>query len=164
MPHLTRFLPDTGTHVSAPVGTRAHRGWMGASLLVCSLMLGACATPPATPLYQQFGGVEGLKQITDRTMDRVSTDPRTKRTFDGLRMGPLKDSVAAYVCQLADGPCQYEGETMANSHADLGITGAEFDLMVTMMRDEINRGGAPESAKNELLKRLAPTRRDIVKR
>jgi hemoglobin len=32
-----------------------------------------------------------------------------------------------------------------------------------MLRDEINRAGAPEAAKNALLKRLAPTRRDIVK-
>ena len=163
MPHLTRFLPPTGTPVSHPVGSRPTRGWMSASLLACALMLGACATPPVTPLYQQFGGVEGLRQITDRTMDRVSTDPRTNRTFDGIKMSTLKDSVAAYVCQLADGPCKYEGETMANSHADLGITGAEFDLMVTMLRDEINRAGAPEAAKNALLKRLAPTRRDIVK-
>lgn len=128
-----------------------------------ALLLSACATPTSAPLYQQFGGVEALKVITDRTMDRVSTDPRTRRTFDGVKMSTLKDSVAAYVCQVADGPCQYEGETMANSHADLGITGSEFDLMVTMLRDEINRAGAPQAAKNELLRRLAPTRRDIVK-
>ena len=131
---------------------------------LCSiLMLAACASAPPKPLYQQFGGVEALKVITDRTMDRVSTDPRTRRTFDGVKMSTLKDSVAAYVCHAADGPCHYEGETMANSHADLGITGAEFDQMVTMLRDEINRAQAPEAAKNELLKRLAPTRRDIVK-
>lgn len=131
--------------------------------LCAVLWLSACASTPSVPLYQQFGGVEALKVITDRTMDRVSTDPRTRRTFDGVKMSTLKDSVAAYVCQVADGPCQYEGETMANSHADLGITGSEFDLMVTMLRDEINRAGAPQAAKNELLKRLAPTRRDIVK-
>lgn len=129
-----------------------------------TLLLAACASAPSEPLYQQLGGVDALKVITDRTMDRVSTDPRTRRTFDGIKMSTLKDSVAAYVCKAADGPCRYEGETMANSHADLGITGAEFDLMVTMLRDEINRAQAPEAAKNELLKRLAPTRRDIVKR
>lgn len=128
-----------------------------------ALLLSACASTPSAPLYQQLGGVEALKAITDRTMDRVSTDPRTRRTFDGVKMSTLKDSVGDYVCQVADGPCRYEGETMANSHADLGITGSEFDLMVSMLRDEINSARAPEAAKNELLKRLAPTRRDIVK-
>ena len=29
--------------------------------------------------------MEGLKQITDRTLDRVSTDPRTKRQLAELQ-------------------------------------------------------------------------------
>jgi hemoglobin len=52
---------------------------------------------------------------------------------------------------------------MKNSHADLGISGSEFDVMVEILRDEINRANASTSAKNELLRRLAPTRHDIVK-
>ncbi|MDO9004546.1 MAG: group 1 truncated hemoglobin [Aquabacterium sp.] len=134
--------------------------WTLASLMAC-----ASSTKPSTsaPLYQQLGGVASITQITDRTLDRVSTDPRTQRTFANIKMKALKESVATYVCKVADGPCVYEGETMRNSHADLGITGAEFDLMVEVLRDEINRAQAPTGAKNELLKRLAPTRRDIVK-
>lgn len=137
-----------------------------AACLALAVMATGCTSLPTTdsrPLYQQLGGTEALTRITDRTMERVSTDPRTRRTFDGVKMSTLKASVASYVCKVADGPCTYEGETMARSHADLGITGAEFDLMVTMLRDELNAAGVSEGAKNELLKRLAPTRRDIVK-
>ncbi|MGH6649006.1 group I truncated hemoglobin [Aquabacterium sp.] len=134
--------------------------WTLASLMACATSL---KTGGPTALYQQLGGVAGITQITDRTLDRVSTDPRTKRTFANVKMKALKESVATYVCKVADGPCVYEGETMRNSHADLGISGAEFDLMVEILRDEINQANAPTVAKNELLRRLAPTRRDIVK-
>lgn len=124
----------------------------------------ACASPSAhAPLYQQLGGVAGIEAITNRTMDRVSTDPRSKRSFDGIKMATLKKSVAAYACKMADGPCAYEGETMANAHAQSHITGSEFDIMVGMLREELDSAGVPTSAKNELLRRLAPTRRDIVK-
>ncbi|MBI2733708.1 MAG: group 1 truncated hemoglobin [Aquabacterium sp.] len=124
----------------------------------------ACTTmQPQAPLYQQLGGVAKIEAVTDRTLDRVSSDPRTKRSFDGIKMPFLKKSVAAYVCKVADGPCTYEGETMANSHAKSNISGAEFDIMVSVMREELDRAGVPEGAKNELLRRLAPTRRDIVK-
>lgn len=133
--------------------------WTLASLMACASSLKSSA-----PLYQQLGGVDGITQISNRTLDRVSTDPRTQRTFASIKMQALKDSVAKYICKVADGPCVYEGESMKNSHADLGITGAEFDLMVEILRDEINRANAPTGAKNELLKRLAPTRRDIVKK
>jgi hemoglobin len=114
-------------------------------------------------LYQQLGGQSGLTTVVHRTMDRVSTDKRSKRSFQGVKMPYLKDSVTAYLCKVADGPCEYEGETMANSHAKSTITASEFDLMVTILREELDRAGVSESAKNELLRRVAPTRRDIVK-
>lgn len=135
----------------------------GATLSWALAALMACSTPPQAPLYQQLGGVSKIEVVADRTLERVSTDPRTMRSFDGIKMPYLKKSVAAYLCKVADGPCVYEGETMANSHAKSNISGAEFDIMVSVMREELDRAGVPEGAKNELLRRLAPTRRDIVK-
>ena len=131
--------------------------WTLAALMACT------TTGPSAALHEQLGGPRTIEAITDRTLDRVAADPRTGRSFEGVKMGPLKKSVAAYVCKIADGPCVYEGETMARSHADASITGAEFDHMVTVMREELDRAGVPMAAKNELLRRLAPTRRDIVK-
>ncbi|RZI82002.1 MAG: hypothetical protein EOP38_17435 [Rubrivivax sp.] len=116
----------------------------------------ACASSlknsPA-PLYQQLGGVPAITQITDRTLDRVSADPRTKRSFAKVKMKALKESVAAYVCQVADGPCKYEGETMAKSHAELGITGSEFDVMVEVLREEI----MAQAAVSVMVKGVRPT-------
>jgi hemoglobin len=124
----------------------------------------ACSTPPShEPLYVQLGGVKAIETVTDRTLDRVSTDPRTSRSFADIKMATLKKSVAAYVCKVADGPCIYEGETMLRAHLAAGITGSEFDIMVAVMREELERAGVSEAAKNELLRRLAPTRRDIVR-
>jgi hemoglobin len=133
--------------------------WTLASLMACA---SSAKAGSSAPLYQQLGGVAGITQITDRTLDRMSTDPRTKRSFAHIKMKALKESVAAYICKVADGPCVYEGETMHKAHGDLGISGAEFDLMVETLREEIQRANAPNAAKNELLKRLAPSRRDIV--
>jgi hemoglobin len=134
---------------------------IGLSWTLAALM--ACSTPAVpTPLYVQIGGPQVIEIITDRTLERVSTDPRSNRSFDGIKMPYLKKSVAAYVCKVADGPCEYEGETMLNSHKQSFIKGSEFELMVTIMREEMDRANVPASAKNELLRRLAPTRRDIV--
>ena len=77
-------------------------------------------------------------------------------------MRTLSASLAAHLCKVADGPCVYEGETMRNAHADLGLRGSEFETTVQMLRDELDRAGVPQGAKNELLRRLAPSRRDIV--
>lgn len=136
--------------------------WTLASLMACTSPALSSANS-GTPLFQQLGGVNTIEIVASRTLDRVAMDARSKRTFQGIKMPALKKSVAAYLCKVADGPCEYEGETMANSHAKTNITAAEFDIMVDVLREELNRVGAPEAAKNELLRRLAPTRRDIVK-
>ncbi|MGC4063010.1 MAG: group 1 truncated hemoglobin [Aquabacterium sp.] len=151
----TSLPPERRRHIQvALIGVAIS--WTLAALM-------ACSTAPSAPLYQQLGGVQSIEAISNRMLDRVSTDPRTRRSFDGIKMPALKKSVAAYLCKVADGPCQYEGETMAKAHAESNISGAEFDIMVTVLREELDRAGAPEAAKNELLRRLAPSRRDIVK-
>lgn len=153
-----------------PVERRSHlrwgsagiaASWTLAALMACSSMTDHVV--PHQPLFQQLGGPQAIEAATDRTLDRMVADPSTKRSFAGIKMPALKKSVAAYVCKIADGPCVYEGETMEKAHAQSDITGAEFDIMVAVLREELDRQGVPQAAKNELLRRLAPTRRDIVK-
>jgi len=129
-------------------------------------LLAACATPtpPAPALHLQLGGPEGIHAITHKTLTRVSADARSARTFKGIKMPYLIDSVSKHLCKVADGPCNYEGETMQRAHADLDIAGSEFEFMVAVLREELDAAGVSQSAKNELLRRLAPTKTDIVKR
>lgn len=152
--------------LSWPPERTQHLKWalIGITLSWTLAALMACSTPAAGghSLYQQLGGPSGVDQVVGRTLDRMAADSRTKRSFQGVKMPYLKKSVAAYICKIANGPCEYEGETMANSHAKSNITASEFDLMVSVLREELDRAGASEAAKNELLRRLAPTRRDIV--
>lgn len=132
-------------------------------LCAIALPLAACSTVATQePLYRQLGGVEGMNAVSQAMVQRMATDPRTRRTFDGINLRTLSASLGAHLCHVADGPCRYEGETMRNAHADLGITGSEFETVVQFLRDELDRAGVSQAAKNELLRRLAPTRRDIV--
>lgn len=138
--------------------TRLRAAGLG---LACLAMV-ACAAPVRQPLYQQLGGVEGIERLSGRLIQRMATDPRTSRSFDGVNLKTVSASLASYVCKAADGPCTYEGETMANSHKELAIKGSEFDATVQFLRDELDAAGVSPAAKNELLRRLASTRRDIV--
>ncbi len=145
--------------------TSPHRCTTILPILV-GLLVSACAHPtqdrPA--LYQQLGGTANIDTFTYQALARAAEDPRTRRTYEGVRLSYLQQSVSAYLCKVADGPCLYEGETMRNAHGDLAITGAEFDVLVQMLREEMDAANVSTAAKNELLRRLAPMRRDIVVR
>ena len=126
-------------------------------------LLAACATHPAdASLYQRLGGAPTVTVFVGRTVDRAASDPRTARSFDGIKLQALKDSIAQQICSISGGGCHYEGETMANAHKDAHIVANEFDALVTILREEIDRAGVETAAKNHLLKLLAPMKRDVI--
>ena len=126
------------------------------------LCLSACAAnPPNTSLYERIGGLPVLTVVVDETIDQVSQDPKTKRSFEGIKLPKLKESIVSHLCSITGGSCQYEGETMANAHHDAKISTAEFEVFVSTFRDTLNRH-VNTREKNELLKILAPMKRDIV--
>lgn len=123
-----------------------HSGWHGmrtaAALLCCAVVL-ACGVPPAQPpsLYERLGGFGGVAQFVHKTLARAATDPRTARSFDGIKLQAVEQSLAEQICMLSGGGCRYQGATMADSHKDARIRDSEFDPMVGMLRDEMNRAG-----------------------
>ena len=123
----------------------------------------AAGAAPESSLYQRLGGATTVASIVDETLTAVATDPRTRRTFEKVDMKRLQAKIAEHICALADGGCKYTGDTMKQSHAGLDITDAEFYLMVKELRNALDRH-VGEREKNELLKILAPMKRDIVTR
>lgn len=157
--------------------------WSRLSILIClAAVISACAnqqlstapaqapawlnvqsesTPAPDSLFLRMGGLPVIAQMVDEFIDEVTTAPKTKRSFEGLNMKTFKNTVTSHLCKLTGGGCIYEGETMLNAHRDAKITEAEFEVFVSMFRDTLNKYiGTRE--KNELLKILAPMKRDIV--
>ena len=112
-------------------------------------------------LFQRIGGLPVLTNILDDSIDEIVHSPRTKRSFDGIKLAPLKESIVMQLCKITDGGCVYEGETMLNAHRDAKISEAEFDAFVDIFRNTLTKY-LPTREKNELLKILAPMKRDIV--
>ncbi|MGZ5819658.1 MAG: group I truncated hemoglobin, partial [Burkholderiaceae bacterium] len=84
------------------------------------------------------------------------------RSFDGVKLKPVKESIVNFLCQATGGPCKYEGESMAKAHRSLDITSAEFDAMVGQLVDTLDQFKVPTKEKNELLQLLEPLKADIV--
>ena len=112
-------------------------------------------------LFNRLGGLPVIKIVVSETIDEVSSNPKTSRSFKDIKLPKLKESVVSQICKLTGGGCEYDGETMLNSHKDAKITTAEFESFVAIFRESLNRHTNTRE-KNELLKILAPMKRDIV--
>ncbi|MBF4989053.1 group 1 truncated hemoglobin [Methylophilus sp. 14] len=133
-------------------------------MIVTMCAVAGCVTQPkaGASLYQRIGGLPMLSRIANQTLDIVSKDPQTSRSFEGVKMKTLKESLTNFLCVKTGGDCVYEGETMKKSHADAKITTAEFERMVDVMRERMDVNGVGTKEKNELLRILAPMKRDVV--
>ena len=132
-------------------------------IAICAICIAfVCPATFANTLYERLGGEKTVAQFVSETVDLSAVDPQIKRSFDKVDLKKLKVKVAEQICALTQGPCKYTGDDMKLAHQGLELTEAEFYGFVDILRGTLNRAKVPESAKNELLRILAPMKRDIV--
>src|SRR6059036_2375797 len=116
------------------------------------------AQPTQPSLYERLGGIYGISCVVDDLIDRVMTDPRLNanpKVDEAHHKVPppgFKYLVTEMVCWATGGPQRYTGRSMRDSHRDLGITPAEWDLPRGLSRDarQVSRagGGAGRAARD----------------
>jgi hemoglobin len=113
-------------------------------------------------LYRALGGQSGLTALMGDFVDRLKADPTIGHFFEDVSRKHLVQQLGDQVCEVAGGPCRYEGETMHKSHAELGIRPADFNRLVELLQDSLDARGVPFAEQRRLLALLAPMHRDIV--
>lgn len=111
-----------------------------------------------------MGGSTNIIAVVNDVIDDAAHDPRLKRSFEDVDLPRLKKLLAEQICELAGGGCKYTGDSMRDVHAGLGITQAEFYDLVQVLRDSMRHHGIALRERNELLKILAPMKRDVVEK
>ena len=113
-------------------------------------------------LYDRMGGAPVLARVVDELMRLNRENPRTKRSFQKISVKRFRETLTEQLCTIAGGPCQYVGDDMKAVHGGLDITDAEFNGLVENLVTALYGNGVGLREKNELLKLLAPMKRDIV--
>jgi hemoglobin len=137
---------------------------LAASLLWIAAAIAVSAAEARTPLYERLGGAQGVAAIADSLIDRVASDPRIGSSFKDTNLDHIKKMLTEQICDLSGGPCRYSGDSMKETHAGHHISEAEFYGMVADLRDILHERRVSLGATNELLRLLAPMKRDVVER
>lgn len=127
--------------------------------------VGAPAHAPAAAddaLYRALGGEATIRRFTEDFYARMLRDPRIAQYFDGVNTKHLQRVLGDYFCVVAGGPCTYDGVSMKDAHAHLGIDRAAFNALVEHLQSAMDDAGVPFGVQNRLLARLAFFHRDII--
>src|SRR5258706_7108037 len=134
-----------------------------AAIIPCLLLAACAAEPTQSPtLYSRLGGEPVMTRVVGETIDRAAADPRTRRSFEDVKLARVKEKIVEQICWLTGGGCKYTGDPMDKVHKGLKNTEAEMHLVVQFLRESLEKNGVGEAEKNELLRVLAPLKRDIV--
>jgi hemoglobin len=117
---------------------------------------------PAPGLYAALGEQAGIRVLMDDFVARLKAEPRFGKLFRETKPEVLSERLTEQVCVLSGGPCRYQGASMKDAHADMGITRAEFNLLVEVLQQAMDGRGIGFTRQNQLLALLAPMHRDVI--
>ncbi len=136
--------------------------------LSATLVLAGDKKTEERSLYDRLGGLMPISVVVNDFIDAIVPDPFMNQNpaIDEARKrvpAPyLKYQVTALVCQTTGGPCQYVGRNMKDSHAHLNISEAEWDRMLVIFKEVLDKHKVPTPEQQGLLEIINSTKPDIV--
>jgi hemoglobin len=134
------------------------------SLCACALLLLFASAHAEEPLFFRMGGETKLKAAVDELVVVMLADERINFVFAQTELTKFKHLLYTQLCELAGGPCIYDGRDMRTAHAKLPITNAHFNALTEDLYIAFDRVGISYPLQNQMIALLAPMQRDIVKR
>ena len=119
-------------------------------------------------LYERLGGLAPISVVVSDFVDTLVPDkvmnanPAIDEARKHVPAAYLKYHVTSMVCQAVGGPCQYAGRGMKEAHAHLNISEKEWDRMVTIFVEILEKHKVPEKETQELLTIVGSTKALIV--
>lgn len=128
------------------------------------LMLAACANQSNAPdrLYTELGGEPGIARIVDGLIRNIAADARIRHHFTSLHIAGFRGRLETHFCEIAGGPCTFDGRSMRESHRLLDISDADFNALVENLIDAMDELDIDHGTQNRFLARLAPMQPNIV--
>ena len=141
--------------------------WLMSLTLVASATTSAASAQSSRSLYDRLGGYNAISAVVDAFADRLFADQKIGKFFVGMstdsRAG-FKQKNKNLVCAVTGGPCQVISRPAKTAHAGLGITGADFEVVVNHLVAVLDSFKVPTGEKKELLDIIGTLRADIVER
>ena len=118
-------------------------------------------------LYQRLGGYDGIAAVLDDFIGRLAAEQQLQRFFAGHSKNSemrQRQLVLDLVCQLTGGPCFYIGRDLKVTHAGLGITRSDWELVNKRFAESLAKFKVAEPEQKELGALVGAVEKDIVEK
>lgn len=113
-------------------------------------------------VYDDIGGDAAVSLAVESFYARVMADATLAPFFAGMNLEAIKHHQRDFFTVLLDGPEIYDGRSMRNAHADLGITDADFTRILQHLRETLEDLGVEGPIVDSVVRRIDGMRAAIV--
>ncbi len=116
-------------------------------------------------LYERLGGYGAISAVVNDFAEKLFIDPQVAPFFKGMGTDTRRSFIQKninLVCNVTGGPCKIISRDAKTVHAGLGITEAEFNIVVNHLVDTLDTFKVPAKVKQELLSIISTLKPDIV--
>jgi hemoglobin len=113
-------------------------------------------------IYDEIGGGDAVSAAVEIFYGKVLDDPSLAGYFDRVDMADLQAHQRDFIGAALGGPVSYEGRSMKEAHAGLGVTSEAFDAVVGHLGDTLTDLGVPGPTIGTIAGALAPLKTEIV--
>ncbi|WP_246128506.1 group I truncated hemoglobin [Pleionea sediminis] len=126
------------------------------------IFLSSCATTKKETLYKRLGGKEGIEKITDNLIKNIGKDKEIFHYFAKTNISHFRRGLNLHLCDVSDGPCRYDGDSMVDIHTGMNINKSDFNHLVELLINAMEEANVNIRTQNQLLARLAPLREQVI--
>ncbi|NVJ51213.1 MAG: group 1 truncated hemoglobin [Gammaproteobacteria bacterium] len=133
-------------------------------ILSCSSQqpIPSCGENPNT-LYAKLGSQAGIEKIVDGLIQAIGRDQQIFHYFREANVSHFRAGLIQHFCDIANGPCRYQGDSMQQIHTGMNISEGDFNRLVELLIEVLEQLDYDIPIQNQLIARLAPLRSQVIK-
>lgn len=116
-------------------------------------------------LYKRLGGYDAIAAVVDDYIRRIVEDKQLNRFFMGHSTDSknrIRQQMVEFICNAAEGPCNYTGRDLYIAHSGLSITEDDWEIGTKLLIDTLNKFNVSEKEKETILNVVSDLKDDIV--
>jgi hemoglobin len=120
---------------------------------------------PEKSLYHRLGGYDAIAAAVDDLMPRLTSDPQIGVYWKGKCIDSMKRDrqlLIDFACASSGGPSLYLGRDMKTSHAGLGISESDWNVLMRHIAATLTDLGVADREKAEFLALVETLNGEIV--
>lgn len=114
-------------------------------------------------LYERVGKKEGIKSMISDFFKKVENEEKLQRYYRGHQMEWITHKYMEYFCHLMEGPVEYTGQDLDQTHHRYNITHEDFEVFRNLLEQTMKEHSWDQEACDHVIQHIDSQKTNILR-